>query len=559
MAMPLRLSVVVDPPGAYTPVYRWGVDEPKPENTFSGLAFSTTMPGGFEQMSCKLTRKPIYDYPDLTEFSTVKVFGVGGEPAWEGRLQASPRTSGAQISIDPSAVGWQAALDDDNSARMIYIDIDLSKWQGSTAARKLAVSTYDPNNFNLTDAGVNSSPVIECGLQAPWVSPYTLSVCEVFYDAKGLPIDKFYYAAKNGTGGTTGGWAWQPLVCIDDLISGGGYDTGGNVVSASPIASFLQATTSTRIWAVWQLYFSGVSGAADTTWYNMFLTHAGITGKHGLTMRGTWAADPTTAFGVYASDVINHAVITWAHQLATSRAGVSTIEPTLFIIPQLAFLDPTTAGNIINAALLYHTQMDWWVDEGPTFNLASWNKHGRQWRARVGPSGLQETGPDVTQLCNKVIVTYNDVTGTARTVGPTGSGANTIDDTLADADPSNPVTLAGLVRYPPTPLPNIGVSTAAAAAAVGRRFLSEQNQKSTAGSATLVGYVEDNYGILWPSWMVRSGDWITFVDAHDPVPRRIVKTNYNDDTRANGISLDSPPEDLDAVLARMQSSVFGLT
>ena len=44
--------------------------------------------------------------------------------------------------------------------------------------------------------------------------------------------------------------------------------------------------------------------------------------------------------------------------------------------------------------------------------------------------------------------------------------------------------------------------------------------------------------------MVRAGDRITFVDAHDPVPRRVVRSSYDDSTRTNQIDLDSPPQGL---------------
>jgi hypothetical protein len=126
---PLRLSVKITSPNG-TPA-RWCLDEPDPANVPSGISFSTTMPGGFDQFSCVLPRKPSLDYPDMAEFSTVTVYGAGGEVAWQGRLETTPRTSGDQVSVTPGAVGWQAALDDDQSARMIYVDTDLTRWQAA--------------------------------------------------------------------------------------------------------------------------------------------------------------------------------------------------------------------------------------------------------------------------------------------------------------------------------------------------------------------------------------------------------------------------------------------
>jgi hypothetical protein len=210
-------------------------------------------------------------------------------------------------------------------------------------------------------------------------------------------------------------------------------------------------------------------------------------------------------------------------------------------------VDPTTAGTIVKDVTKYNLE-DWAVWEGPTFWMAPRNTLGRSWQARVGPSGLSETGPQVDRIYNNVVVTYTDVTGATRTIGPSGSGANTIDNSLADSDPSNPATIAGLTRT--FQLPNIGVSTAAAATQIGQAFLAEQKAISTAGQASIVGVVQDSSGVTWPAWMIRAGDNITFVDAHDPVPRRIVKTSYSDDTKTNQLDLDSPPEGLQALLAR---------
>ena len=551
--LPLNLSVDITSPidGSHN---RWGPDEPSPNDVPNGLTFTTTMPGGFEQMSCNLARNPAIDYTDLNEFSKVTVYGVGGDVAWEGRLQATPRTSGTQMVIAPAAVGYQAALDDNQSARMIYIDCDMTHWGPASVQRQLIpIAAWDYDAPSVVSDASTGYPSIFTSMTGAWTRA---RFCEALYDAQGLSIGYLAVAWKiqPTVNPADTNWDWASILSSDDVQSA--IDSSPNLRAAGPGIVGL-APTGTRKFAMLAFdYMTGPAGAQGTV-YGMYWTMVAVFGTHGIPARGAYGYTAGGA-GYYASDIINHAVTTWASTLATTRNGVSTIELTSFIIPQMAFLTPTTAGNIINAALLYHAEMDWWVDEGPTFNLASWQNHGRQWQARVGPSGLQETGPDVTNICNNVIVTYNDVTGAARTVGPTGSGANTIDDSLHSTDPSNPANAAGITRYPPTPLANIGTSTAAAAAAVGRRYLSEQNQKSTTGQATLVGYVQDNSGVMWPAWEVRSGDWITFVDAHDPVPRRIVKTSYSDSTKTNSISLDSPPEDLDAVLARMQSSIIGV-
>jgi hypothetical protein len=547
---PLQLAIDIATPDGLSH-NRWALDEHDPQNVPSGLSFSSTMPGGFESLSCVLPRKPWIDYGDLAEFSTVTVYGAGGRVGWQGRLQSSPRTSGGQMSISPGAVGWQAALSDDKSARMIYLDCDLRRWGPESVAMKIADAAGSESVVDSSMATDESGqPALITGITGSWAQ---LTGCKAWYDARGIPIGTLYYAWKKASPISEGdtNWTWSAYLSNDDIQTG--LQGTGQLRAAGPGTGSLVASDAAKTFAMVQLYYGAVAGAAGVP-YNLYWTFLGVTGRHGLTIQGALGA--TGGIGVLASDVVRHAVQTWAPELAMSRAGQSTIEPTTFIIPQLAFLDPTTAGAIITEALKYEL-LDWWVDEGPTFNLASSANHGKDWRAYIGPSGLQETGPQVDRMCNRVIVPYNDVTGITRTVGPTGSMANTIDDRLADLDPSNPVTAAGLEIYPPN-FPNIGVSTPEAAIRVGQAFLLQQRALSTAGQATIVGHVQDDRGVLFPAWAMRAGDRITFVDAHDPVPRRIVKAQYSDDTKACQIDLDSPPQALQALLARMAGVIAPL-
>ena len=547
---PLRLMVGVQGPNGL--FNRWGPDEPRPADVPGGLTFSSTMPGGFEQMTCTLTREPGTDYPDLAEFSTVTVYGAGGEIAWQGRLETTPRASGDQLSITPGVTGYQAALADNNMAREIYIDCDLTRWQGSSVQRQISQSA----SFGLTPASVTpdattGQPSLAETISGAWSTP---AMSEAFYDANTIPLAVLYYAWKRGvnTSNTDPSWLWVAYLSDDDINTA--YDNSGNLRAAGPGTGSLAATTTTRDCAFAQVYYNAPGGTSGTD-YSLYWTYLGVVGRHGLPIRGTLGA--TGGIGVYASDVVAHAVGKYAPGLAmVDSGGNSTIEQTSFIIPQLAFTDATTAAAIVTQATSYGLE-DWWVDEGPTFHLASRANHGRDWQARVGPSGLQETGPQVDQIYNGAVVTYTDVSGIARTVGPPGSGANTEDARLYDSDPANPATAAGLKRYSP-PI-QLGVSVAAAAVKVGQAFLTYQKQQSTAGQASLAGYVTDTTGVTWPAWVVRAGDRITFVDAHDPVPRRIVRSSYDDTTRTCQIDLDTPPEGLQPTLARiMADQVQGL-
>ena len=51
--------------------------------------------------------------------------------------------------------------------------------------------------------------------------------------------------------------------------------------------------------------------------------------------------------------------------------------------------------------------------------------------------------------------------------------------------------------------------------------------------------------------MVRAGDRVTFVDAHDPVPRRVVRASYDDATRTCRSILTAHRKDCNRTLARV--------
>ena len=510
------------------------------------------MPGGFEQASLTLPRKPDVDYPDLDEFSKVTIRGAGGKIAWQGRLETTPRTSGDQLAISPGVTGYQAALADNNAAREIYIDCDLTRWQGPSVQRQVNAPSVGVGQVTTVPDATTGQPSLSTSLSDAWS---TSATAEAWYDAQGLPLATIYYAWKinaNINPADTN-WFWTVLASDDDVPSA--YDPTSSLRAAGPGTGSLAATTTTRKFGTVQLGYATAGGTSGNT-YTLFWTYLGVVGNHGLTIRGTLAA--TGGIGVYASDVVAHAVAKYAPELAlVDRAGNSTIEATSFLIPQLVFPDATTAAAIVTQATSYGLE-DWWVDEGPTFHLASRDNHGKDWQARVGPSGLQETGPTVDQIYNGAIVSYTDVSGIVRTVGPPGSGANVEDARLYDSDPQNAATAAGLTRIAP-PI-QLGVSATSPSTGlpegpikVGQAFLIFQKQRSTAGQASLVGYVTDSTGVTWPSWMVRAGDRITFVDAHDPVPRRVVRSSYDDATRTNQIDLDSPPQGLAPMLARLSA------
>ena len=533
---PLRLHLDVESPaGRHS---RWADDEHKAENIPGGLRFSDTMPGGFETLDVTLPRKTAVGYSDLTPLSTIRALGAGGEVAWEGRLERAPRVSGDQVAISPSAVGWQAHLEDDKSARMIYRDIDLSRWRPMSTTRHAALlaSNIPDQGFEQQQDATSGIPALVTQVRAPWDATF-FPISEAWYDAgAGIGIAQITASWTRSTtiNSADGNWNWS--VFISTIDGGATGDSSINLISAGPNSVTLYATDTDRQFAALQLFYGAGPVTTDGAAFAIYWTRIAVYGVHGLTLRGT---EPDAGF--YDADIIGHALGTWCPLLNTSLTAGT------FIIPQAVFQDPTTAGEIIRQANRFGLR-DWAVWDNKTFWLHDRGARGRSWRARVGPAQLEDTGPQVDRLWNSVIVAYQDVDGSTRTVGPAGSGADTEDAALSDNDPENPANVLDIIRRE---MLTMGTSTAAGAIEVGRRFLEESKVLNTSGSARIVGHVEDDRGVIHPYWKVRAGDTISFIDASDTSYRRIVRTDKSVADRTCSIDLDSPPEGLQALLERL--------
>lgn len=547
---PLDLSVNVKTRDGT--VYRWAHDEVKAENQPKQLGYSSTAPGGDEQAQMVLPRLPEHEYRDLAKFSDISIRSAAGYIAWNGRLETSPQTSGDEFSITPGAVGYQAELDDNEAVRALYVHRSIQEWQEASVQRKIL---YLNSSVDVQGPSINPDPTSGySALGISFTGPWSRSrVGEAWFDSKGIPLDSVYFAwtindnivAIKGLGG----WGWGAGLCDDDIAEDMGaswdavalsLDTSGSAVVSSSI--------NTRQWAMVHVQCQSPNTNEEGKDYSIWFTCLAVYGDYGLTKRGTNTA--TEAQGFYASDIVAHAVQTWAPSLSLTTGTNGTVQPSDFIIPHASFLEATKVSEIIRDVTKYDLQ-DWFVyplNGVPTFFWGPRNYFGKKWRARVGPSGLKSTGPQVDRMWNAVVVQYQSTDGRKYMVGPPGSDSDVEDSSLYDSDPLNPVTAAG--KYRLTKL-DMGIGTWTAAISIGQSFLVEQKLLSTAGEAEIVGIIPDDCGVIWPASYIKAGDRISFTDAAYTGYRRIVKASYNDDTKVMSITLDSPSEGLDAILARL--------
>lgn len=543
---PLRLyDEIITPSGNR---YRWGPDEPDPANVPSHRRDSSTLPGGFETGDATLPRKPARDYSDIERLATHRRVGAGGEVAYEGRLERAPRVSGDQVAISPSSVGWQAHLEDDKSVKLLGRDIDMSHWASMSVQYRLnliasapAYATFDAQTEQDATTG---EPSVKTAVQGPWTNR---SAAVAQYDAgSGASIGRIRYSWKRGASVDSANvnWAWLMRGADDDTMSTS-LESDANQRAVGPASSTLVFTSAKRFAQAIVSY--AATGGVDGLEYPIYWTQLIVYGDHGLTIRGL---EPNAGF--YDADLISYALTRWC-PLLTYTSETLVPDPT-FVIPQAAFLEPTTVGEIVRQCTRFSVR-PWAVWEDKTFWLYDWGTKGRNWRARIGPAELEETGPQVDRLWNSIIVAYQDVDGSTRTVGPVGSGADTEDATLEDPDPENPATKLGINRRD---MLVMDTTTPEGAIEVGSRFLEESKLLDSSGRATFNGYVEDDRGVVHPYWKVRAGDTVTFVDASDASARRVVRAENDHDGRVSSVDLDSPPEGLQALLERLNVALVPL-
>lgn len=531
---PLRYTIEVETPGGG--FCRWAADAPLAADVPSELRHSSTMPGGFESLDCSLPRRAAGDHPDLERGSTVRVRSIA-EIVGEYRLERSPRVSGDRVAVSPSGVGYQAHLDDDKSASIIFVDRDMSAFAGDPSAQRRA-NLGSPWRLNTGSNGLepdqSGTPrILQQLTRLAATTGAAQYVQESWYDAgPGNRLGALYYDLTTQNIGAD----WDTLAILSSNDQHSATNTTGDLGTT---ASGYLTTAASRRFATLQLLFTGTT-TADGDWQARWRRLAAY-GDHGLTRRGSAPG------GLLASDMIAFALAQWAPELTFTTGVDGTIQPSTFVIPHAVFRERGGIGPWMRELTRYEL-LDWAVWEGKTFYLNERGARGRNWHTRVAPAGLEETGPQMDRLWESVMVQYRDVDGTTRTVGPPGSGADTESADLHDDDPENPANKLGIIRRD---LLQMGTSTAGAAIVVGQRFLEETKLLDSSGRARLAGHVEDESGVWHPFSHVRAGDTITFLDAADTSPRRIVRADHSHAERACQIDIDAPPEGLQALLERL--------
>jgi hypothetical protein len=435
-------------------------------------------------------------------------------------------------------------MTDDASFSMVYIDRQLSKWQGWSATRQLALAaSFDIGFYSsgvATDQGGNPALTLLGSGPIPAGKP----IIEMYYDAGANNTIGIVRASLMTSIGYTNPDTLNELniiTCPDDTAATGQVTLGAatSVNSGNPI---ITAGTAQRFVIAQHFYNNTSVGTAITYGWN--LENLYVVGPHGLTLRtGPSGTSPGPDDGFFGADIIRDIITRGAPLLSTGG-----IIQDNFVVPHMVFNTPVTPDAAVQQVNQYYLN-DYGVYEDREF---FWRPPGtgRQWLLRVGDGvTLQDQGPQIETAFNGVVVQFTDAGGANRYVGPPGYGGDATDASLQDTSSTNPVNAYGRKRWALVQMTS--TSTTAGAIQVGAQFLALTTGRPSSGSAVVTGFGRDSDGRDWPAWMIRAGDTVVFVDTNDQTPRYVLSTSYSHDSLQNTLTLDAPPSRMDWIMARL--------
>lgn len=518
-------------------VHRWDSKDLTPQNRPLSVSWRTQRGDGFADGSLTLNRDILRDWPDLGLVDTVRIIGADGQVRYEGRnvnVGRESGDSGSQFKIQ--LAGWMSHAKD-RRFREIYIDRDASHWsQEPSLARKIALLSggtkyklsAGQSSIIPSPSGTGSAVQLSFSRVAKSGSYYPLA--EVWYSPD-IPIGAAVadYSDAVATGGALPGASWNSALILssDDVVSS--YDSTADLAGTSGTVTVTASGTRKR--AYMQAFYNGADTASDGEW-NAWFSLPYVLGTHGLA---------TSGGGLTASQMIRDSATRFCPRLDTSG-----IEDTTYPVRHAAPIDPTYPFDFwlqLNAAHLWELAVfeDRKLLYTPPLSLDDYD-----WQIRTDDPGVRINygGTALSDLGNGVEVAFDDLgTGTRKLITPEDYSD------LADPDPNNPITRAGLQKWLPydVPFPTLEAD----AVQYGRMYLQEAIRAKAPATINTGFWVRDRGGAWQPASKIRCGERIAITNHPNDAPRRIVDSNYTHDGRGLVISADRASTRMSAITDRI--------
>lgn len=531
---------------------RWSPDELNSRRQYQNLRFTTGQPGHFLTCTVRLPTDIDLVNDDTEGFSEIWVKLPGAEIVWEGFITAAPRSEeddGAWAEV--SAIGWNGSMKDLANFQMIFVSRDLTAFTGPSAGRRSLLAAFNRRTHRMVNDPNVAAGSVSLEVEGAWPAGIT-PAAEAWFDAgPKVKIARIYYSVAPSQDLITPwtGWSWTVQAHTDEAGIGTNYSTA-NLVGASATGAFVP-TAPLRYAALVKTGPGGAAGADGrryvTTW-----TDIALYGDHGLTLYG---AEPRQ---VRIADAVRYTVQRSATQLQALATDISdpagTTAGHLVCGIQEGGIDAAEAVEYLNRLVLNA----WGVKENRRFFWQPRGSYGTTWVTRRDEgTAVGEDGQEIESIYDRVMVTYTDAGGRARSVGPPGSGADTETSLLQSTLATNLAVKHGRPRM--AKIDSGAQILASVAITIGQIFLTEANRASTSGEIEVTGNVRriDGGDSLFPPSQIREGDYVIVADDDNTDPRLIFSTDFDDQAYTNMLTVDGPPKMIEVLLEQLQVDLIG--
>lgn len=508
-----------------------------------GLTFSNVDPGGCDALTLQAPSGL-----QVRAGAPVAVH-VGLSWAWHGRVNdpgASDRAGRMQRSVQ--AVGYGAALKDDPSFSMVFVDRDLAQWRPVARTRSLALinaSFMAPAGPEILPDGTGL-PAIRLQHAEQWSAPWK-PIAEMLYDAGPTNrIASVYYDIVNVGSASTADASWDVSLGLTDVDDLSVVDVStGDLWASVPVTGMLTDPVAPfRRYVYAQFYYQSTGGGAQGYQYSVHLRNLAVYGDHGLSKQG--AAPQGLKSSAMAGFAVADGGLGWGTVITDSADNV----------PHAVYREPVAREQVVaDMATLaggwhYGT---WWpgsiLSNTPVFRFQPPPNADTAFLRRSECQEFQAPTVSVDRLFNRAVVSYRDAAGSV------GVQIVTVDNPL--------LANAGIqIR---TLVLDAGIATAASATAYGQLALGlAVTNARGGGSATVRGTIGLTGGGRMPACLLRAGidrvhipdlpDAGSIIDANNRrsfIVRRVETTLSGDGVLSTRLDFDTGTDLLAVLTARL--------
>jgi hypothetical protein len=441
----------------------------------TNFTFSSVDPGGYEMCSLPIPK----DMGQTLRGMPIRI-DCGLQVAWEGRVAQPQRSLGNRTTITGEGNG---ALLKDNVAAQIFVDRNLTSWQGPSVQRQINLVGlgYSPTSGQVSADATTGNPSLALSATGPWTTG-GFPDAEAFYDAQGVPIASIYYNIVFGANALGSFGATVYLVTTDTGAVG---DSSGSITANT--SGMLAATAGNRTYAQLQALDAGIGGVANTL-YVVYFENLAVYGNHGLAIQG---GAPN---GFFPSQIVGWTL----GQARGLQAGViPQTDATGYVIPQSVYLTPVSLDQIVGdmaKAAGWHWGV--WESQAPlTGNpLPRLDFRPRAVQGQYSASCFRyqcetcDIREDLSGMYDTAVITFNDPSGISRAVTVTA------DNPVLDA--------AGIHR---SVVLNGGMMLAADAEIFGAMALDLLYTQTRVAGSIDIGVAIDSLAGPMPAWLLKPG------------------------------------------------------